>query len=622
MTGSPGGPARHPAWTRLWQQGLRPLLIKLLVLYAVVGVIGAAASLFIASAPAFTTSSAGDGFGDFDEDVADSWNRFNAGVEEAVPSWTVEQAVAAIGDARGGSVVTMDGAGSVVDVDAVTAAVSGTDRLVLVTPPTPLGASETTRLRDNTLQQRWADQHGVSLVLVHGQQVWVPYGQRSKLIVATTPDAGTDLREAMRTGEITPTVLQVLQQLADHEARKGSARDSDEPETDTGGGTTDASDVGEPVDASTLALTDTRAPTARELAPVVTALDSGQLYTDPAVSSGTDFHAGWSALTDGGPLKVVLLPFAEPGTAIDWTTPLSQRYPGTGIVVLTGKWIESAGLDRELVVSAALQTYAVGGYALASAPPPQAEILDWVSSVGGISRAATAAHAELPAAAPGGIPSWLSYLVLGTSLVIAGAFGVQQWRRRRTDATRRLSRGDWRDAVLTTLTTCYLEISQAADLAFDEGVRQRARRSLDAGFAAIGALRGMPRDPQADDDRRQQAAAAQQAWTAIDEAAVGVGRDDLRPGTVSPALRPTPIEPRRPAQPFGGRPALTGRHRSAIRKAFVTVGVAFIGVVVGTVIVSRSVSSGAGSPVELRDSNVAGLQGDALAAVQRAIGDR
>ena len=73
----------------------------LLVLYAVVGVVGSVASLFIDRAPDFDSSplSAAPDFGD---DVADSWNRFNADDASAPPSWTVDQLEAAAGDVRGG----------------------------------------------------------------------------------------------------------------------------------------------------------------------------------------------------------------------------------------------------------------------------------------------------------------------------------------------------------------------------------------------------------------------------------------------------------------------------------------------------------------------------------------
>lgn len=147
-------------WQRLKRQ-LQQQLRWLLILYAVVGLIGSLITLFVAVAPKFDSAPVGSA-PDFGRDFADSWNRFNDGTATTTPSWTVDEVIDAVGDARGGEVITMDGAQSVVDTAAVRTALAGTDRIVILTPPTPLAASETTRLRDNSVQQSWADEHGLS----------------------------------------------------------------------------------------------------------------------------------------------------------------------------------------------------------------------------------------------------------------------------------------------------------------------------------------------------------------------------------------------------------------------------------------------------------------------------
>lgn len=604
----PSRPASLPRtpWQELKGRLLR-LLRGLLIMYAVVGVVGSVASLLIARAPAFddsgTSSSA-----DFDEDVANSWNRFNADDATAGPSWTLDQVKAAAGDARGGHIVTLRGSQSVIDATQVEKALAGTRYVVVLTPPTPLGASETTRLRDNTAQQSWADQQGISLVLVHGQQVVIPYGKLNRTIIFDIPAAGLPQREAMRTGDVTATVLSVIDSAL--------GRDAD-----------GADDPGTPAAAS-VALTNTRAPTTVELSPVTKALDAGPFYVDPSVSDPPSFHTGWSALATGGHVKVVLLPFAKSGTAVDWTDALAARYPNTAILVMTGKWIESAGIDRERVLAALWQTYAVGEFALASSPPAYAQILDWVTGVAGIARAAAEQHTSLPAAAPGGIPRWLSYLILGTSLLIAAAFGVQQlWQRRRTRRPGGSTRGEWRDSLLTTMTTCYLQVGQAADLAFDDGVRARTRSALDVADSALQALRAMPRDPLAADDRHQQRNAAREAWFALEEAAEIVGRPDLRPGTLSPGLQPDPAdEPSSPSL-LRRRKRIAGvRTKRPFRWLTWVVVVALLGfgasTVFGTVIRGGGIGSTAAGPTALRTSNVSGLDGTQRSGVEQAIADR
>lgn len=179
-----------------WQTLKLQLLTQLrwlLILYAVVGLVGSVGSLFVTVAPTFDSTPVSS-VPDFSKDVADSWNRFNAGTAPTGPSWTVDEVIAAAGSARGGEVITMHGTQSVIDTVAVRKALSGTDRIVILTPPTPLGASEATRRRDNSVQQSWADEHGLSVLMVHGQQVVVPYGQRSPIIIFSVPDAGIPQR--------------------------------------------------------------------------------------------------------------------------------------------------------------------------------------------------------------------------------------------------------------------------------------------------------------------------------------------------------------------------------------------------------------------------------------------
>ena len=79
----------------------------------------------------------------------------------------------------------------------------------MVTPPTPLGAVETTRIRDNTVQQAWATPRHLQLIMVHGQEVYLP---GPDLLIRRTPPAGLPMREGLRTGDVTSTVVGVVQE--------------------------------------------------------------------------------------------------------------------------------------------------------------------------------------------------------------------------------------------------------------------------------------------------------------------------------------------------------------------------------------------------------------------------
>ncbi|MGI8417008.1 MAG: hypothetical protein ACR2P2_12555, partial [Nakamurella sp.] len=136
---------------------LRHALRILLAAYVVFGLIGSLLSLVLVNLPSpYSSSSTDNDVSAILDDPADSWSRFNTGTDGTAPNWTADQFEAAVGDAKGGQIVRMPGARTVLDDNAITALTSGTNILVVVTPPNPLSAVETTRVRDNTLQKYWA----------------------------------------------------------------------------------------------------------------------------------------------------------------------------------------------------------------------------------------------------------------------------------------------------------------------------------------------------------------------------------------------------------------------------------------------------------------------------------
>ncbi|MGI8418328.1 MAG: hypothetical protein ACR2P2_19450, partial [Nakamurella sp.] len=450
---------------------LRHALRVFLAAYVVIGLLGSLLSLVLVNLPSpYSSSSSDDDMSAIIDDPADSWSRFNAGTDGAAPNWTADQFLAAVGDAKGGQIVRMPGAQTVLDDKAITALTAGTNILVVVTPPNPLSAVETTRVRDNTLQKYWAVPKKLDLIMVHGQEAYLP---GPDLFVLSTPGSGIPLRDSMRTSDATSVVTHVAKSAIAFQAGIKKLVPHNEPGIDA-------------VTAPALALTSARAPTAAELTPITAALDAGSLYVDPSIKPAPTFNKKWANIAPGKPVKVAILPYSPIGPAVDYTAALAKKYPDAAILVMTGKWIESAGVDRSTMIDALLQTYGLGGFALASSAPAYAEILDWVTGIYASATASKAFDRPLPTAPPSGIPRWVSFLVLGTSLIVALGFVGEYLYSRRSRKPVGPSVAGWRHTVLGGLTSSYLTLAAAPALTADARNRpDDIRQLLDDSYAGV-----------------------------------------------------------------------------------------------------------------------------------------
>ena len=529
--------------TRSWESGTKTVALRqnrsaahrvlrrILLGYVVSSVVVAIVALSLARSSAPFAGSTGDFGSAAFNDPADDWSAFNKGSGEQAPSWSGDEFLAAVTNAAGGQIVRMPGAQTYVEDDPVLAAVRGTNLLVVVTPPTPLGAVETTRVRDNTVQTAWANPHKIRLIMVHGQEVYLPYATGSDLIAGSTPNSGLPMREGMRTADATDSVVRIAQEELAYRSGNTDYTPPDPPGSNA-------------FTVDDLALTGTRPPTPTELRPIETALDRGGLYVDPAITPAPTFGAGWSTVGQGKPVKVVLLGYAEPNSApVDWTGALAQRYPGAVVLVMTGKWIESAGTDRQTMIDSIIQTYDLGGFSFAASAPAYGKILDWVT---GIDAAAVASHAfarPLPNPPDTSFPRWIAYLLLGTALIIAAGFGVESWIDRRRSTARGSIRRHWRQAAVTGLTNTYLKLSMTPFLG--PGGPERplpVQRHLDAAYATLLQLHGAALDSGT--EAQQQ---VRSAWTDLDAAATALDRAEVGPSaSLSPELRNEPLLPAGP----------------------------------------------------------------------------
>lgn len=494
-------------------------------MYVVFGIVAGIGILTFGPSAPFDPSDSSSALDRLSSDPAGSTSRFNSGAAEQEPSWSADDFLAAVkGHDSGGQIVRMPGAQTYLDDAAVEAAIAGSNLVVVVTPPTPLGAVEKTRVRDNTVQKFWAAKRGLTVIMVHGQAAYLP---GPDLYIRTTPQGGIPMREVMRTADMTPSVIYVATESVQH------ANKNDQPrEYPPGSGATTAKD---------LALTDTRAPTSAELAPITKKLNSGNLYVDPSIKHKPKYNKAWGDVAPGKKLKVVILPFAKPGTAIDYTAALKKKYPHDAILVMTGKWVESAGINRQTMVDAMIQTYGLGGFALDEASQQHAgKILDWITS---IDASATESHAfarPLPVLPKPGFPRWASYLLLATSLVIAAGFGVDFLLSKRPNAAE-LNGQHWRDRVAGGFAASYLDLSSAPYLGKDGSLDKPAsvQHLLDSAYADLLTLRGI----NVDKSHKRAEHLADTIWHALDKAAAALDRPEAGPTQTMPATLRTAPDP-------------------------------------------------------------------------------
>ena len=495
-----------------------------LALYVVFGLVAGIGLLTFGPSAPFDSSASSPALERLSTDPAGSTSRFNSGAAEQEPSWSADDFLDAVEGHSGGQIVRMPGAQTYLDDAAVTAVTANSNLLVVVTPPTPLGAVEKTRIRDNTVQKSWATKRDLTLIMVHGQAAYRP---PPHLIIRTTPPGGVSMREGMRTADMTSSVIYVATQSIQY------ANDDDKPRDyppDTGATTSKA-----------LALTDTRPPTGAELDPITKELDSGDLYVDPSIKHKPKYNKDWGDIAPGKKLKLVIFPFAKPGLAIDYTAALKAKYPHAAILVMTGKWIESAGIDRQTMIDAMIQTYGLGGFALAEAPQQQyAKVLDWVT---GIDASATESHAfarPLPVLPGSGFPRWAAYLLLATSLVVALGFAGEYLASRRSPATA-LNSKHWQDRLASGLAASYFDLSSAPHLGKDGSLDKPAavQHLLDSAYADLLTLRGI----DVDKNGKQAGHLADTIWGALDNAAAKLERPEAGPTQTMPAtLREVPDE--------------------------------------------------------------------------------
>ena len=504
---------------RWWQTVVASIAVLVLGLVGiVVGTVG------LLTSPELYRSSSDGALPDWTEDVASSWSDYNEGVPETEPAWTTDEFVAAVGDGSPGRIVWMPGAATYLDTAAIDAMIAGSDVLVVVTPPSPLGAIETTRVRDNTVQKYWADERGVRLVMVHGTEAYLPYSDAlGGLIVGATPGAGLPTRDALLYGDATGAVQYAI------DAYRGA--DSPAPAA---------------FDTSAAALRpEGRAPSDAELAPVVAALESGTPYLAPGVAGPLDVDL--SGLGDD--VRVAVFPTVVPGEYVDYAAALAAAFPGDSVVAVTGNWVQTAGLDDQLATDVMLQISGIGGFPLAAATPDPGRLLSLFASTYEVAAAGIAAHDGLPSAAEG-MPRWVAYLVLGVSVVLVLGFlagSLLEWRGRRTESWQQR-----RDRLAGLLAERYVAIGSALALSLRADTAA-ARRELDAAYSALLELRG------ADEGAADEAALA--AWESLDAAPRAIGHGELGPSaTLDAADRPRP-EAVAPQAAAGRSRGATGRRQ-------------------------------------------------------------
>ncbi|MGI8417626.1 MAG: hypothetical protein ACR2P2_15780, partial [Nakamurella sp.] len=139
-------------------------------------------------------------------------------------------------------------------------------------------------------------------------------------------------------------------------------------------------------------------------------------------------------------------------------------------------------------------------------------------------------------------PRWVSFLILGTSLIVALGFLGEYLYSRRSRKPVGPSVAGWRHTVLGGLTSSYLTLAAAPALTADARKRpDDVRQLLDDSYAGVLELQNSAatRGRQLDYDRQ----ASRSAWSKLDTAARLLGRSDASPSSTMDASLTDPPAP-------------------------------------------------------------------------------
>ncbi|MET0863034.1 MAG: hypothetical protein ABWZ98_01740 [Nakamurella sp.] len=340
----------------------------------------------------------------------------------APPGWTAEQAIAAL---TAGPVAQLMGSPAVFDAAALTTAIGSSNVKILAVPfarPVKLTDSDMDDATSDELDKvrSWSYEQDADLITVVGLKI------NLSGLYEQWPDSVPDLQRVMVRSDLTQSLLFSI-------AFEQSGRDAaDAAEQE---GVLETEQPADPADTETIA----------------TELAADNYYAAPGVDAPATAFPGWQEVGPDRLVRVALLPGPAAGQPlVDELTPLAARFPDDIVVVASGRWVQMAGPDQQLLDSAVLYGYGAFYNRVVQNDLPAANLsLGMLRRVGAL-RTGAVTDQQGPATTDpvSGVSRALPWLFLGTAVIVVA--GLLLIRRRRVTRTADVAREDRRARSRTT----------------------------------------------------------------------------------------------------------------------------------------------------------------------------
>ena len=352
-------------------------------------------------------------------------------------AWSSEQAIAAL---TATTVVTLPGSPAVIDEQRLTQAIGTSSIKILAVPfaqpekPTDSRMDEAT---SDELQavRSWALDRDIDLITVVGLHISLGG------ILEQRPDSIPDLQRTMLRSDLTPSLLFSV-------AYEQSGQDA-------------ADEVSETTETTTVEVAVPADPATTETIAAVLAQD--KYYAAAGVDAPEGAFGDWQRVV--GPdrvVRVALLPAPAAGEPlVDQLGPLAARFPDDIVVVATGRWVQMAGPEQNLLDSAVLYGYGAFYDRIVQNDLPLANlVIGMLRRVGDLRGGTVSDQAGPTTDDPvSGVTPLLPWLFAGTAVLVLAALLLV--RRRRSAAELSLpapsagsGRGRWRSSRRSPNSCC------------------------------------------------------------------------------------------------------------------------------------------------------------------------
>ena len=377
-------------------------------------------------------------------------------------TWTAEDAISALTAAP---VAQLPGSPAVLDAAVLTAAIR-TSNVKILTVPFAQPENALDRDMDESTKEQlrkvrtWAADSDVDLVAVIGLAITLGG------ILEQRPDTLPELQRIMVRSDLTQNLLF---SIAYEQAGRDAADATEQP--------------GEPEPAVPADPSNIEA--------IAAALAADRYYAAPGIGAPEEPFSSWQDVGPDRVVRVALLAGPAPGEPfVDHLGPLAARFPDDVVVVATGRWVQMAGPEQNLLDSAVLYGYGAFYDRVVQNDVPVANLaLGMLRRVGDLRTGAVSDQQGPSTDDPvSGVSPALPWLFVGTALIVVA--GLLLFRQRRSTRAMDAARDDRRARSRTTARLSVLseQILQLDGLARDGTPRTLMTKATERYGTARGLL--------------------------------------------------------------------------------------------------------------------------------------